>query len=269
MLDAIYSRRSPMAATPIRVAVVVSVLAHVAMILELPHLRPLRPGPSEPLEINSPLTVRLAPPFFATPASPASPPPPAAPRMRLRPPPPVLALEKPAPGVSAPRPAPAIAPMAGDLMAYVEARRLARGEPAPPDSPPPRIESENERASRIAAANLAPRHQITFGYDPTRSGGVFQIVRLGYDYSEFTFVGWNNDIRRRTKQLIEVRKGNNSDIRLAVVRRMIAIVREHEPVEFDWNSQRLGRSVTLSSRMQDNAGLEEFMFLEFFAASRP
>lgn len=266
MLDAIYSRRDTLSATPIRVAVVVSLLVHVALFLELPHQRLLQPGPPEPAERDNPLTVRLAPPFFAPPARPASPPPPAAHRKRLRPPKPVVALEKPAPGVPTSPPAPIIAPIAGDLMSYIEARRRERGEPALSDAPSPRIESENERASRIAAANLAPQRQITFGYDPSRSGGIFTIESLGYDYAEFTFIGWNSDIRRRTKQLIEVRKGNNSDIRLAVVRKMISLIRELEPVQFDWESQRLGRSVTLSSLMRDNAGLEDFMMQEFFSA---
>ena len=151
-------------------------------------------------------------------------------------------------------------------MAYIDARRFARGDPVPEaaDAPSPRIESANERASRAAAANLATQRQLTFGYDPSRSGGVFEMERMGHDYAEFTFVGWNSDARRRTKQLIEVRKGSNSDIRIAVVRKMIAIIREHEPVEFMWDSQRLGRSITLSSRLRDNAGLEDFMLKEFF-----
>ncbi len=267
MLDALYSRRNPLYEKPIQWAIGVSLLVHVALLLELPQLHPLRPGPSEQVDKDTPLTVRLAPPFFSLPASPASPPPPAAPRAKLKPPPPVVALAKPAPGVPAPPSAPAIVPMPGDLMEYIEAQRRARGEPTLSDTPSPRVESDNERASRIAAANLAPPRQLTFGYDPSRSGGVFTIVRLGYDYAEFSFIGWNSDIRRRTKQLVEVRKGGNSDIRIAVVRKMISIIREQEPVQFDWDSRRLGRTITLSSRMRDNAGLEDFMLQEFFSAS--
>ena len=93
---------------------------------------------------------------------------------------------------------------------------------------------------------------------------MFDIERLGYDSAEFMFYGWNKDIRRNTMQVIEVRKGNNSDIRIAVVRRMIAIIREHEDGDFVWESQRLRRSVTLSARPRDNAGLEEFLMREFF-----
>jgi hypothetical protein len=69
--------------------------------------------------------------------------------------------------------------------------------------------------------------------------------------------------------MIEVRKGNNPDIRIAVVRRMIAVIRDYEQEDFSWNSRRLGRVVVLSARQADNAGLEDFMMKEFFAATAP
>ncbi|MDB5808173.1 MAG: hypothetical protein JWN94_295 [Betaproteobacteria bacterium] len=128
---------------------------------------------------------------------------------------------------------------------------------------PPVAEDDRTRANRIAAANLATKKQ-TFGYDPSQGGGVFQIVRINYLDAEFLFFGWNKDIRRNTKQLIEVPKGNNADTRIAVVRKMIAIIREHEEGDFLWESQRLGRNLTLSARARDNASLEQFMMLEFF-----
>ena len=92
---------------------------------------------------------------------------------------------------------------------------------------------------------------------------------MGYDDAEFMFYGWNRDIRRNTTQLIEVRRGNNSDIRIAVVRRIIAIIREYEQEEFLWESKRLGRNLTLSARAKDNAGLEAFMMREFFDVQMP
>ena len=97
---------------------------------------------------------------------------------------------------------------------------------------------------------------------------MFQVQRMGYDDAEFFFFGWNKEIRRNTKQMIEVRKGNNSDIRIAVVRKMISIIREYEREDFLWESYRLGRALTLSARARDNAGLEEFMLLEFFSNPR-
>ena len=128
-------------------------------------------------------------------------------------------------------------------------------------SNPQPSEDDNARANRIAAANLGTDRTPTFGAD--RGGGIFSIQRMSYDYAEFLFYGWNKDIRRNTTQLIEVRKGANSDIRLAVVRRMIVIIREHEDGDFVFESRRLGRNITLSARPRDTAGLEDFMMREF------
>jgi hypothetical protein len=196
----------------------------------------------------------------------------------------VLDVDKPAPSIAvappqraAPQPRPAPPPRAPadtDFAAYVEARRRARGDSAPPaaapESPPsaPAQEDPNARANRIAAANLGLDRKPTFGADARRGGGVFTIQRMSYDYAEFLFYGWNKDIKRETQQLIEVRKGNNSDIRLAVVRRRIAIIRDHEQGDFVWDSPRLGKKVTLSARQRDNSGLEAFMMREFFEDDR-
>ena len=161
------------------------------------------------------------------------------------------------------------------MASYIEARRRARGEstPTPPSAPsassPAKGEDENARANRIAAANLGTDRKPTFGSDPRRGGGIFQIQRMSYDYAEFVFFGWNKDIRRNTTQLIEVRKGSNSDIKIAVVRRMIAIIREYEDGDFVFESKRVGRNVTLSARPRDNSGLEDFMMREFFEEGRP
>jgi len=189
----------------------------------------------------------------------------------------VIALPQPAPGTppaALPDTPPVLAPPArepgNDLASYIEAKRRARAEPAPaappvepvPEAPPD--ESDRARTERIVAGNLGSQRPLSFGFDPARGGGIFQIERMGYDNAEFIFYGWNKDIRRNTKQLIEVRRGGNADIRIAVVRRMIAIIREHEQGDFVWESKRLGRQLTLSARAQDNAGLENFMMREFF-----
>jgi hypothetical protein len=56
---------------------------------------------------------------------------------------------------------------------------------------------------------------------------------------------------------------------MAVVRRIIEVIRDYEQEDFSWSSQRLGRVITLSARQADNAGLEEFMMQEFFSTPRP
>lgn len=166
-----------------------------------------------------------------------------------------------------PNPAPSSPPAPqGDFSAFVDARRRDRIAAQGVDAQPQPVEDENARRNRIVAANIAAPNSQVFGYDPSKSGGVFQVDTLGYDYAEFLFYGWSKDIRRRTAQRIEVRKGTNSDIRIAIVKRMIEIIREHEKGDFAWHSARLGREITLSARPADNAGLEQVLLREFFDA---
>ena len=118
------------------------------------------------------------------------------------------------------------------------------------------------------ASNLPTPSKGVAGEEPRRGGGIFEIKRLDFDDAAFAFFGWNKDMGRRTSQLIEVRRGNNSDMRIAVVRRMITIIRMYEHEDFVWDSQRLERKVVLSAREQDTAALEAFMLKEFFEGTR-
>lgn len=199
-----------------------------------------------------------------------------APRESKSPPPErVLALERPSPARAVP-PAPETARKATlgeDLAAFVEARRRAREiaatVPLSRPSPPAPAETEQERINRAAAANLGLNRTPTFGTDRDRGGGIFQIARMGFNDAEFFFYGWNKAIRRNSRQMISVQRGNNPSTEVAVVRRMIQIIREHESEDFVWESNRLGRDVNLSARARDNAGLEDFLMMEFFPSNRP
>ncbi len=124
--------------------------------------------------------------------------------------------------------------------------------------------SENARRDRIVASNAPGEQGPIDDEQRRRGGGIFEITRMNFDDAEFLFFGWNSDARRGKTQAYEVRLGDNGDMRIAVVRRMIAIIREHEQGSFRWRSWRLGRIVVLSARPEDNAGLEDFMLQEFF-----
>ena len=114
------------------------------------------------------------------------------------------------------------------------------------------------------AQNLASLSTNTFGNAPQNGGGTFQIRSMDFEDAQFTFYGWNRDINRRTFQVIDVRRGTSQTINLAIVRKIISIIREHEPGDFRWQSKRLGREMMLSARPADNAELETFMMQEFF-----
>ena len=282
------------------IAFVLSLLVHIAALWTSPPLvRSLSFDPDDAKRPSGAIMAQLAPATrVEEPASPpAAPPARAVPPTRPAPPPqrpaprptpapapparsapPVARTETmTAPGPApAPRPVPQptqpadASPPAPDLSSYIAARRSERGEPpAPPPTPGDPAakpgETEKERLNRTVAANLGLNKTPTFGDDPRRGGGMFQMKRLGYDDAEFYFNGWDKDIGRVARQLIEVRKGSNPDIRLAVVRKIIEIIRAQEPGEFIWVSRRMSRMIPLSARPADNAALEDFLMREFFS----
>lgn len=188
--------------------------------------------------------VALVKPAPAAPVAPVIPPAPQA----VEPPAPVT------PQVTAPLPAET------DLAAYVEARRRAR-EGVDPGA------SEADRANRgaLASAALKPSAPLNFEKKkPTANSGWFRIDRRGADYAQFTFFGWNENFGRNWLQQFDVSKGNHSSIDIAVIRSIIEIIRRYETGDFQWHSKRLGKTLVLSARARDNAGLEEFMLQEFY-----
>ncbi len=290
------------------IVLLLSALVHVAVLFFLPPLSfEMRPAadPEAPLAVElqtrrpafeAPVSVPK-PAFIPGVAPPSVPPRVAAPPPRATPQPrPPAAVAKPAP--SKPPAPPTTAPVqqapqtessiarvepesstpergeasrADDLASYIEARRRARGESLPPppqSSAEPAQPGEEAKRDQIVARNLGLGRTPVFGGSRDPGGGIFQITNLHYSYAEFMFFGWNKHIRRNTSQRIEVRKGEHKSIEVAVVRRMIAIIREHESGDFLWESPRLGRDVTLSARPADTAGLEEFLMREFFGEPR-
>jgi len=231
----------------------------------------LAPAP-KPGRLAEPAPVIPSPPVRSAPRAPA---PKVAPRAA---PPPVITQAAPAPAAVPPPAAPTVAaapptPPDLDFSSLLDARRRARGEVAPvpaPEAPPTPepVENERDRHNRAVAANLGLSRTPTFGRD-LAGGGVFQIQRLDTEHAEFLFFGWNRHIRRNSRQRIDVARGENPDIRIAVVRRMIVIIRENESGDFVWISRVQGRDVTLSARPQHNAELEGFLMEEFFAGARP
>ena len=83
-------------------------------------------------------------------------------------------------------------------------------------------------------------------------------------YGTFQFRGWKREDRNNWRETIEVDAGNGGDVELAIVRRMIELIRGHYQGNFNWESHRLGRVVILSARPDDQPGLEAFLMREFF-----
>lgn len=111
-----------------------------------------------------------------------------------------------------------------------------------------------------AEANVRRSMQQASGQDGT--SGVFQIISKSVRMGTFSFRGWKVN-SNGWKQTIEVDAGLGGNIDLAMVRKMIDIIRTHYKGDFRWESQRLGRVVNLSARLEDSAELEKFMLEEF------
>jgi hypothetical protein len=223
-----------------------------------------RRAPQVPVRPRTPARPPAAPPVMTAPAPNA---PQRVPERPVEPAPPGPTAPPP-PQPAQPQP-PQQRPAESDLASYIESRRRERGESsASAAAPGSQGESEAERRNRIIAANLGLDRKPTFNYDPNSAGGLFQIKNVGYDDATFYFLGLDRDINRQAKVLVEVRKGDAPDIRVAIVRRMIKIIRENVQDEFLWTSQRLGRQIQMSARPQDDAKLEDFILRDIFPEYR-
>lgn len=265
------------------VTLAVSLLVHmVALLLFVTH--PPLPGPDEQVadQESAPVQVELAeakPPQPSPPAARAEPTPEPLPRVpraapRVRPPPMVAmprleapairtpALAPPPQVAAAPSPPQAKSPAQGDFLSFVQANRRARGATESAQD-----NSETDFNAKIAANLPGAAHGVA-AQVPIRGGGMFQMKRMTYDDAAFEFFGWNTEMGRRTPQLIEVRKGSNPNMQIAVVRRMIAIIRQYSREDFTWDSGRHGRIVTLSARPADNASLEQYLLHDMFDDAR-
>lgn len=246
-------------------AVVVSLLAHALLFALLPGSHPKPPAssaaPLMQVVIVSPTVAVPTPPEEpqreATPPRPVDKPVPRPPTVsRSRPEAP------PAPRPDAPAPSPLPTPSAPpevDMMAAIEARRASRraadaGRNAPPAPP---------GAEDAASRNL---RTLTGGEGV---GGVFEILEKGTRRGTFVFNGWRQEARGKWRTVIEVDAGLGGDVEIAMVRRMIQLIREYYSGDFKWESHRLDRVITLSARIEDTAGLEDFMTREFFGPPGP
>ncbi len=153
------------------------------------------------------------------------------------------------------------APPEEDMSAAIEARRRARGQDS---STQPAEESEADRGMRLAKANIAAANGRSQGSDPNDTGGVFSVTDQSFSSAQLKFRGWNKNFKRRWLQQVTVERGNEPDIETAIVKKMIELIRKEKDGDFEWDSHRLDRVVTMSARPRDQAELEAFLFKEMF-----
>jgi hypothetical protein len=224
------------------IAVAASLLVHAFVLFYHFAHRPMKLKPL--VHLGGPLSVELVP---LRPARRAGKPPKAArPSLEQVPHPlrrRVIAVKKAAPAASMSMPAPKMS-----FLDYVNKARERRD--AAQDEYP------------VAPLPVGPFPQQ--GTHPKGTSGLFRIIRMNDDTAEISFLGWHSEYSNAHREVFEVEAGPDGDIKIAIVRKIIEIIRRYYDGDFNWESDRLGGQVVLSARPKDNAQLESFLMKEFF-----
>jgi hypothetical protein len=252
------------------VALALSLAAHVLLLTLAPKPRYDEIGPRterEPLRVEivtreaTPQPVEAPPPRPVVRPQPVQKPPPH-PAVRHVPVAPApVPQPQPQPQPHEPPPLAARTPPVFDMSAMIEAQRERR-RAAEAAMAREATQAPTPPAQDSGLASLNRNLQTLSGREGV--GGVFTILHMGTRTGEFAFNGWRPDSRRQWREVIEVDAGPNGNLELAMVRRMIDLIRTHYSGDFNWQSHRLERTVTLSARPEDSADLEDFLMREFF-----
>jgi hypothetical protein len=254
----------------IGIGLLLSLCFHIIFFVVMPKREVNEDSP--PQGAQGTMVVRLSPSSpspLPPPAVAAVTPPPAAPRPRIVAPlsPRMMTVPSPTPQsipLEPEPPTPVKPPEAAptDFMSMVNANRERRAAAESAARAQGRSSGRDPSADDIAMASINRNIQsLTKG---AGTSGVFQILSKGHRAAQFAFRGWTTDSRDSRREVIDVDAGLNGNVDLAIIRRMIELIRTHYQGDFNWDSQRLGRVVVLSARVEDTAGLEEFMMREFF-----
>jgi hypothetical protein len=135
--------------------------------------------------------------------------------------------------------------------------------------------SENQAAQQgnrglspqeVAEANVRRSLERANGKDG--DGGLFTVTSKGVRVATFSFRGW--DPRSRgARQVFEVDAGLGGNVELAIVKRMIEVIRLRFKTKAPWESQRLGRVVMISMAIEDTEEVERFLMKEVFESDHP
>ncbi len=254
--------REPQARTLHRIAVglALSLCIHVLLLVFAPKLDIAQApvgGTQGPLVVRLTDPTKAAPPSAPEATPQPAPRPPAArlPRLMTAPSP----TPQSTPLLAEPRaPARTVESEPNDFMSMIIAKRAQRAAAEAAAGGRGREPSQDE----IAMANINRNARSLTQRDGT--SGVFQLLSKGHRAAQFSFNGWTGDRSNSRRDVIEVDAGLNGNIEIAIIRRMIELIRTHYKGDFNWDSRRLGRVVVLSARVEDTTGLEEFMMREFF-----
>lgn len=262
----------------------VSILLHLAIVLLFaPKLLSIgEPQPEAPKTLN----ITLAPPqeeeiarvepsvpnevLPVEPVVPKKPTPPAKPKKPSKPLPVKKAEQSPIKVPEAIEKKPAktpkqeapVAPLPGeDMQAYIKRQKLARlQKQGLSDQDAEEILANNNPKSGGSSRDARIRENLKL--DGTN--GIFQIRYINLNHAEFSFKGWKNNVNTARLEIFKVESAQHQNIQIAVIRKMIEIIRRDYSGDFNWISRRTNETVKLSARPADTASLEAYLIREFF-----
>lgn len=141
-----------------------------------------------------------------------------------------------------------------DMMALVNANRQRRQAEEQTATAKDRGTPNEDQRDAIIKRNLAQEG----------TNGIFQVRDVGLHTAQLSFKGWKNNYNNARLEIYDVQAKPNETIELAIVRKMIVIIRKDYSGDFEWESQRQGRTITKSARLEDTAELEQFLMREMF-----
>ena len=250
------------------ICVALSLLLHLALLL-IPMAKQ-KPAAAASSQVAGPLTVHLTRAASHPPKEQPTPPPPAPRKQRL------IAVPRSAstastfvvpaePKATPPEPEPQAVLPEDDMMARLNARRAQREA------------AEHEAALENAAAAAAGggpsvNQRIMDNINRAKNGavrgegtgGVFEVTSIGVREGSFRFNGWHPESGDNWRESYTVDAGEGGNVQMAIVRKVIDVIRKYKKGDFDFESRRLGRTVTMSARASDTGALETFLMNELF-----
>ncbi len=199
------------------------------------HPKPPRPEPQEKTVVTS-----RRPP---SPQRPTAPPPPLNPEPVIKPSPPP--------------------PPEDDFSTRLAKRRAERGESDPSPNAQETTGGGGNSDNSVALANI--QRAMNMNSRTVGTGGVFQVISMGVREASLRFNGWHPGSSNHWSETYPVDAGEGGDVKLAVVKKEIEIIRKFYKGDFDWISERHGgRSIKMSARPEDNDELERFLMHEMW-----
>ncbi|TXI95533.1 MAG: hypothetical protein E6Q34_02860 [Burkholderiaceae bacterium] len=99
-------------------------------------------------------------------------------------------------------------------------------------------------------------------------GGLFTILNKGVRTATFSFRGW--EVRPGGgRQIYEVDAGLGGNVELAIIKKMMEVIRTRFKKTAPWESNRLGSVIMISMLPEDTEETERFLMKEMFESDHP